>query len=666
MRKSTHTLAVALVALVALASGCTDSSSVDPAAPSLAVNSSRLSVAPTTVSVAVSATTQLTAVIRDRKGRVLTGAVAAWKSSADGVASVSSAGLVTGVSAGTATITASYANYTATSAITVTGGVVVVPPPPPSPTGPSDVSFAVDASATFPISRFIYGANNTAEQWAGATPPAELTFNRNGGNRATAYNWENNYSNAGSDYNFQNDQLYSSSTTPGEGVRARATPTFARGQAFMATIPLIGYVAGDACNCNVGTSDADRATRLATHFKVSKAAKGSAFTTTPNATDGVVYQDEFVNWFEANYPGRTTNATAPVFFSLDNEPDLWHFTHKEIQSDYNDNSSTPRIQTYTGFSDTSAVYARAIKAVLPNAMIFGPATATYTGLTTLGRYPTADPVYGTQNFFDVYLDRMNAASVVAGRRLLDVLDTHFYPQNGTGNGDIGNDYALQDSAMIQARVQAPRSLWDPSYNDGSWVTNVTGGPIRLIPRLREQVAAHYPGTKLAITEYYYGRGGDISGGIAQADVLGIFGREGVFAAALWANAGIWAAPYGGDGNKAYAFIFGAFRMFRNYDGSGGTFGDLGLRATTTNNATSSVYASRDAAGQLVLVAINKTTTPKVASIALANVSGLTKARVYLLSDASSTPTRQADLVVSSNATSYAMPAMSVSTIVLTP
>ena len=43
-----------------------------------------------------------------------------------------------------------------------------------------------------------------------------------------------------------------------------------------------------------------------------------------------------------------------------------------------------------------------------------------------------------------------------------------------------------------------------------------------------KIAAHYPGTKLSISEYNYGAGGDISGGIAQADVLGVFGREGLF------------------------------------------------------------------------------------------------------------------------------------------
>ncbi len=531
-----------------------------------------------------------------------------------------------------------------------------------------DVSFLIDGSATYPISRFIYGGNVVSEtgSYGNATMPAEFTFNRLGGNRSTAYNWENNYSNAGHDYKYWNTADEEAGTTSGGTVRRHAAPSFARGQAFMATVPMSGSVSANACMCDVGIGAANRTKRLATQFRLSMARKRSALAAAPNTSDAFVYQDEFVHWFESTFPGRSTHPTAPVFFSLDNEPDLWHATHKEIFSDLNDDPKTPQIQTYAGFADTSVVYAGAIKSVLANALVFGPATATYTGITLLGRYPTPDPVYGTQNFIDVYLDRMRAAEKAAGRRLLDVLDVHFYSEGGTNAGTISNDYATQDAAMIEKRVQAPRSLWDPTYNDGSWVTNVTNGPIRLLPRLRDQIAAHYPGTKLAITEYYFGRGGDISGGIAQADAFGIFGREGVFAASLWPLAGIWAEPYKGDGNKAYAYIFGALRSFRNYDGAGGAFGDVGLKATTTDVAVSSVYASRNAAGNVVMVAINKTTTPKVASITLRNVGSATVARPFVMSAASATPARQADVAVANGTLSYSMPAMSVTTLVLTP
>ena len=574
-----------------------------------------------------------------------------------------------------ATFTATAAGTAVTVTATVSGVVIantqrlaVGTPLPPPPAG-TDVAFAVNAAATYPISRFIYGGNfiDDPANYTGGVPPSEMTFNRMGGNRLSAWNWENNFSNAGADFNWQNDRYLSASTSPGNAAKQHATPSFARNQGFLATVPMLGYVAADDCGCDVGTSDAARTTRLATRFRISKSSKGSAFTTNPNTSDAFVYQDEFVNWMETTYPGRSSHPTAPLMYSLDNEPDIWYVTHREVLSDSLDNPNLQRRQTYTGFIDTTIAYARAIKAVAPTALVFGPAVATYTGVANLGRYPLPDPVFGTQQFYDVYLDKLRAAEATFGKRLVDVLDTHYYPAIGTQGGEITNDYAPQDSSNIWARVNGPRSLWDPSFNERSWVNNYLGEPIRLLPRLRAQIAAHYPGTKIAITEYYFGRGGDISGGVAQADVLGIFGREGVFAAAFWPIAGVYSPPYLGDGQKAYAFAFGAFRMFLNYNGSGGKFGATGLQSTTTDNEMSSVYASRDDAGNIVVVAINKTQKPKIAHVVLTGATPRTIARVYTLTTASASPSHQPDMPVTAGTTlDYTMPALSVTTLVFVP
>lgn len=590
--------------------------------------------------------------------------VGTWSAAAFVASDSSYRSTYTGVTPGTAVS----ASVTVDGVAIATKRTITVKSQPVTPPA-ADYTFTVNANATYTISRFIYGANLVDDDGAygGATPPAEVTLNRMGGNRLSAWNWENGYSNAGSDYFFQNDRyMQPNSTAVGDAVRSRAQPSFARGQAFMATIPMLGYVSGDACGCNVGNTDAGRAQRLATHFKISQAFKGAPLLVSPNLNDGFVYQDEFVNWFESVFPGRSTHPTAPVFFSLDNEPDIWSGTHQEIQTNLNDNPATPRLLTYKGISDTSIVYARAIKSVMPNALVFGPAVATYTGISVAGRYPTPDPDFGTSNFFDVYLDRMRAAQTTYGRRLLDVLDFHWYPAASAGAYEITNDYAPQDSANIEARIQAPRSLWDATYTEKSWVIDVTGGPIRLLPRLQAQIAAHYPGTKLSISEYYYGRGGDISGGIAQADILGIFGREGLFAAMLWPNAGLYADPYNGDGTKAYAYLFAAFRMYLNYDGAGGRFGDTGLAATTTNAAATSVYASRDAQGRIVVVAINKTRSTKRAEFAVSGASAFRTVRSWTLSAASATPAKQADITLAGGNLVYAMPAMSVTTLVFVP
>jgi hypothetical protein len=76
------------------------------------------------------------------------------------------------------------------------------------------VHFTVDPTQNVqPISRFIYGVNQSLN---GAY--ANLTFERQGGNRWTAYNWENNASNAGSDWYYQNDNYLGGGSTPGGAV----------------------------------------------------------------------------------------------------------------------------------------------------------------------------------------------------------------------------------------------------------------------------------------------------------------------------------------------------------------------------------------------------------------------------------------------------------------
>ena len=90
-----------------------------PATP--APTTARVDVAPGTASLLVGRTQQLTATARDAAGAARTGRTFAWTSSASGVATVNSSGLVTAVGPGTATITARADGVTGTATITVTG-----------------------------------------------------------------------------------------------------------------------------------------------------------------------------------------------------------------------------------------------------------------------------------------------------------------------------------------------------------------------------------------------------------------------------------------------------------------------------------------------------------------------------------------------------------------
>ncbi len=83
-----------------------------------------VTVSPATASVPAGQTVQLTATLKDANGNTLTGRTVTWSSDNTAVATVSGSGLVSGVVAGAATITATSEAKTGTSAITVTA-----PPP---------------------------------------------------------------------------------------------------------------------------------------------------------------------------------------------------------------------------------------------------------------------------------------------------------------------------------------------------------------------------------------------------------------------------------------------------------------------------------------------------------------------------------------------------------
>src|SRR5882762_10884249 len=126
----------------------------------------------------------------------------------------------------------------------------------------------------------------------------------------------------------------------------------------------------------------------------------------------------------------------------------------------------------------------------------------------------------------------------------------------------------------------------------------------LLGRLQTKINTGFPGMKIAITEYENGGWNHIAGTIAQADNLGIFGAQGVFAANFW--------PPGGT----FSYALAGFRAFRGFDGSRANFGDTSLQATSSNVQNVVVYASKDStkAGRVVFVAINRSASTQVTAI----------------------------------------------------
>src|SRR4051812_2303536 len=181
------------------------------------------------------------------------------------------------------------------------------------PTRGADVTFSVNTSQdVHSISPFIYGAN----QFNTSTAPVNLGLQRLGGNRWTGYNWETNYSNAGTDY-LNNSDLYLTDgqvRPAGGAVTPALQPAATHGYALSVTVPIAGYVAADA-NGPVSAAQVAPSSRWKQVVaKKSSIAGQPALSTTPNPSDGYVFTDEFAYWVE-----HTKQAGQQVFYTLDNE-----------------------------------------------------------------------------------------------------------------------------------------------------------------------------------------------------------------------------------------------------------------------------------------------------------------------------------------------------------
>ncbi|HEY7089420.1 MAG TPA: glycoside hydrolase family 44 protein [Tepidisphaeraceae bacterium] len=496
------------------------------------------------------------------------------------------------------------------------------------PESAAPIVITVDANQVLgKISPLVYGINFV--DWA---KYPDVTITRQGGNRMTAWNWETNASNAGSDWHHQSDDFLGGGDKVGEVARAFVAPAFERGKSVIITVPTIGYVSAD----KKADGDVNQTPNyLETRFNKSVAKKNSPFSDPPDLNDHTVYQDEFVWWLNKQFPIEKRHG-GQIFYALDNEPDIWASTHARIH---------PAKVTYAEMVQRTREYSAAIKDVDPTAVVFGFVSYGFGGYLHLQDAPDAKG----RDFIEFFLGAMSDVEKRDGRRLLDVLDLHWYPEIRP-HGQRITEQTI-DPESVRIRVQAPRSLWDPTYTEpDSWVTkDVLKEPVKLIPRLKAKIEKYYPGTKLAFTEFDYGAVNHISGAVAVADVLGIFGQEGVFAATEWG---------GGP------FSFAAFNCYRDFDGKGSNYGDLALSATSSRIEDLAVHASKfeNGSDDLVLVLVNRAESARTCRLDVNN-HPFTKVTLYRLGgDAPKVkPAGSVDLKPGESLT---LPAMSVTTAVL--
>ena len=524
-----------------------------------------------------------------------------------------------------------------------------------SPAPPAAVTLTVDvASHRHPIAPEVYGVAfaSTAQLKA-----LNVSLNRSGGNSETRYNWRLNAHNHAADFFFES--IADSGSTAGAETDAFIQATRDANSAAMVTVPMIGWAAklglnrGKLASFSIRKYGAQTGNDTA-YFAdagngIRSAGSPPVYVTGNDPADANVPSDTAFQgaWVEHLIQKWGTSASGGILnYLLDNEPSLWHSTHRDVH---------PTGATLEEIRDRCLDYAAMIRSRDSRAVIFGPEEWGWSGYLYSGydqQYGAAHgyssfpdrAAHGNQDAIPWLLDRWREADAKSGRRSVDVLSVHFYPQGGEFSEDVS-------SAMQWRRNRSTRALWDPSYVDETWIQT----QVRLIPRLKEWVAAHYPGTRIALTEYNWGAEKHISGALAQADVLGILGREGVDFATRWTCPATNTAA------------FNAIRLFRNYDGAGAMFGEISVEATAPDPDTVAAFAAqRSADGALTVLMLNKDPgTARPVSLSLANFGAVPSAELWRL-DSANQITRLADVGLTNATWQATLPVQSLSLLVLRP
>jgi hypothetical protein len=490
-------------------------------------------------------------------------------------------------------------------------------------------TLSVDVGAARkPISPDIYGIANYGLD---ATFAKEISVGniRWGGDGTTRYNWMVDSSNSGFDWYFIGGN---GETTAVPGASADLmVKTYAPADALI-TIPIIPYVnKSSAYSCSFPESIYPNQQSYDPYLTVNGGNCGNSLTTSGTQTVQLVDSNILANhisntttlqknWVAHLVSTFGTAAQGGVkFYQLDNEPGGWSNTHRDVM---------PTEPPYATIVQYGQQYAAAVKTADPSALVLGPSDFTLGGW--IGTPSQQNGLYAGQ----FYLQQMAAYQQQHGQRLLDYFDEHYY-------------FTVSSPA---AQLASTRTLWDPTFNGGTWVEQYDfDGPMQLIPRFKGWINTYYPGTKLSISEYSIDSGQkSIVDAIAEMDVLGIFGREQLDFADMW-------SPPAPTDPIAYSF-----RMFRNYDGNGGQFGDTSVSAVSSDQGSLSIYAAQRSRDNAVTVlVINKTTAAIASAISFANLTAPPAAQVYTYSAANLTSiVHAANAPITNSSVSYSFPGYS--------
>jgi hypothetical protein len=497
-----------------------------------------------------------------------------------------------------------------------------------------------------------------------------IPLQRWGGDGVTRYNWEYDSSNSGGDW-FYVGGVQDASSVPSYAPDLDELGAQQSGGTMLMTIPMIPWIAGPArSQCSFPTPPYPPQSWYNWAVTLPDGARCGFDDTAPTISNNWVDTDIAQNHV-ANSPaleqawvshlvskfGSAAHGGVAVY-EMDNEPSGWDNTHRDVH---------PNETGWNELVDDTESYSSAVKTADPTAQVDGPGDFAY----WISGGPQGDngathPGYPYEA--EYYLDQIAAYQASPawqdahpGEKVIDYFDEHYYPSAPPGVSGIGLSPAT-DAANQQARLDSTCTLWESSCSVDGTTENVG-----ILPLMKSWIAKYDPGIPPAISEYDWGGHESINGALAEADVLGILGSQGVGLASMWG------VPTVTDG-VPQPVVF-SFEMYRNYDGEGDGFGNTSVQATSggsTNSGSSqlAVYAaSRSSDGALTVMVINKTANNLTSPLAITNFAGASAsgatAQVYTYdSDNLDAVVRQPNLELSAGSATF--PADSITLLVIPP
>ena len=437
------------------------------------------------------------------------------------------------------------------------------------------------------ISQFVYGNN---DETISDISDAGYTYSRWGGNDASNYNWKLQTRNAAADYYFEDyggagDQVQLISQTQNAGSHALTTMAMMDWVAQASGWSFSVAIFGAQCSVDPYNTDAGNGQKPDCQTPVTTNAVTTAYyplvdtaqECPSGTTDGTscIDRETWAKALATAFGGGTcpvpySQITSCHFYDMDNEPDIWNGTHRDVH---------PVASGYDELANLYETEATNLKTWDPAAVRFGPVFCCWWFYWN-GANGNDKADHGGVDFLPWWLNQIYWFDKINGARTLDVFDIHAY-------ADCGPTTNFTSAQLQAATAKCAGYYWDPATvnpdTDNTYTTNEEpnpGIPFH-IPRFRAMVNAIYPGTPLSYTEWGAGlaanSGSDFSTAIADADTLGVFGREGLSFASRW----------GGPSPGTAEYL--AWKMYTNYDGSHDRFGTVSV--SDSNNGNSNLFSS---------------------------------------------------------------------------